>query len=385
MYLHEFQAKNLLKSKGISIPQSYLISDLKQATEAINNITGDKIVLKAQVHSGARGKFGGIKIINKNINELTKEIETMIHTRLVTNQTDTIGKKIKYILLEEFIDIKKEFYMSFYIDRTIESTILTLSKAGGMEIENNNQSTFLSLKIDLDYGIYDYQIRNIIFFLNIEIKYFEKIKYLITNLFYIFKFNNLMLLEINPLVEYNNNFYCLDAKMEVDDNSSYKHTDLFEQYDYSQDTEIETEAKKLNLSYISLNGDIGCIVNGAGLAMATLDLLNLNKLNPANFLDIGGNATEETIKSAFKIIKLEKNIKAIFINIFGGIVQCDLISNALLEEIKKENNNIPIILRLAGNNSKKAINIIKNSNLNIIAETDLERSIQILNEKLNGG
>lgn len=383
MYLHEFQAKNILKSKDILIPQSYLLNDLKQINEALNNIQSDKIVLKAQIHSGKRGKFGGIKIIKKNIEELNKEIANMINKNLITDQTDHIGKKIKYILIEEFIETKKEFYISFYIDRTLESTILTISKTGGIDIEQTSKLNFLKFKIDLDYGIYDYHIRNIIFFLNIE-TYFEKIKFIITNLFDIFKTKNLILLEINPLVQHKNDFYCLDAKIEVDDNSSYKNKDLFDQYDYTQDNEIEKEAKKLNLSYISLNGNVGCIVNGAGLAMATLDLLNLNKINPANFLDIGGNATEETIKNAFKIITLKKNIKCIFINIFGGIVKCDLIANTLLNELKKEKNNIPIILRLAGNSSKEGIKIIKNSNLNIIAETDLDTSIKILTKKLNG-
>ncbi|HIH2762694.1 MAG TPA: ADP-forming succinate--CoA ligase subunit beta [Candidatus Azoamicus sp. MARI] len=384
MYLHEFQAKNLLKSKNILIPKSFLITCKEQGNEIINAIPSNKIVLKAQVHSGARGKFGGIKIINKNINEINSEITQMINKKLVTNQTGAEGKIIKYILAEEFIEIENEIYVSFYIDRTIESTILTISKFGGINIENNNQSTFLILKIDLDYGIYDYHIRNIIFYLKLEIIYFEKIKNLITNLFNIFKEKNLMLLEINPLIKYENNFYCLDAKMEVDDNSIYKNKDIFDQYDYSQDTETEIKAKFLNLSYISLDGNIGCIVNGAGLAMATLDLLKLNNLNPANFLDIGGNATEETIKNAFKIIKLEKNIKGIFINIFGGIVQCDLIANAILEEIKNSKNNIPIIIRLAGNKSHEGINIIKKSHLNIIAETDLTTSIKIIKDVLRG-
>lgn len=381
MYLHEFQSKNLLKSKNILIPTSLLITDLTQINNILNNIQGDKIVLKAQIHSGARGKFGGIKIIKKNVNDLTYEITNMINSKLITNQTGKEGKIIKYILAEEFIDIKKEFYISFYIDRTIDSIMLTASKTGGINIENTT-SQFLKLKIDLDYGIYDYHIRDIIFFLNIEIIYYEKMKHLIKMLFDIFKEKNLLLLEINPLIQHKNDFYCVDAKIEIDDNSYYKNKDLFEQYDYSQDTETEIEAKKLNLNYISLNGNVGCIVNGAGLAMATLDLLNLNEIKAANFLDIGGNATEETIKNALKIIKLEKNIDAIFINIFGGIVKCDLISNTLLKEITNENNNIPIIVRLAGNKSKDAITIIKNSNSKIIAETNLTKSIKILKDIL---
>ncbi|HIH2763325.1 MAG TPA: ADP-forming succinate--CoA ligase subunit beta [Candidatus Azoamicus sp.] len=384
MYLHEFQAKNLLKSKNISIPQSYLLSELKQINEAITSISSKKIVLKAQVHSGARGKFGGIKIIEKKDPELINDIKNMINTRLVTNQTNHIGKKIKYILIEEFIEIKKEFYLSYYIDRHLESTVLTLSKTGGINIENVNESNFLKFKIDLDYGIYDYHITNIIYFLDLEIIFFDKVKILIKNLFDLFKTHNLMLLEINPLVKHKNDFYCIDAKMEIDDNSSYKNKELFDQYDYNQDDEIEIEAKKKNLSYISLNGNVACIVNGAGLAMATLDLLNSNKISPANFLDIGGNATEETIKNALAIIKLEKNIKGIFINIFGGIVKCDLIAYTLLDEVKKEKNTVPIVIRFAGNNYKEAINIIKQSNLNIVAETCLETSIKILTEKLKG-
>ncbi|HIH2763651.1 MAG TPA: ADP-forming succinate--CoA ligase subunit beta [Candidatus Azoamicus sp.] len=384
MYLHEFQAKKLLKSKNILIPHSYLIEHLEQAHDVINNLQGNKIVFKAQIHSGARGKSGGIKIVNKNIDEIKQEIKNMINKKLITPQTGSEGKTVKYILAEEFIEIKNEFYISFYIDRTIESTVLTISRSGGSEIENNDQNSFLRLKIDLDYGIFDYQIRDIYFFLKLEIIFFEKIKILIKTLFDIFKIKNLMLLEINPLIMHKDEFYCLDAKIEVDDNSLYKNKDLVQEYDYSQDNKIELEAKKLNLSYISLNGNVGCMVNGAGLAMATLDILKKNNINPANFLDIGGNATEKTIINALKIIQLEKNIKIIFINIFGGIVKCDLIAKTLLDEINKNNNYIPVVARLAGNNYKEGINLIKNSNLNITAETDLEMSINILTEKLKG-
>lgn len=384
MYLHEFQAKILLKEKGIKVPVSYLIEKINQEKETLNEIISEKVVLKAQIHSGARGKAGGIKIINNNTNDINNEIKNLLNKTIKTSQTGDEGKKISYLLIEEFIETKNEYYLSLYIDRKIESTVLTIAQSGGMDIENNDTSKFLNLKIDLDYGIYDFQIRNIIFFLNINYAFFEKMKNLISNLLNIFKEKNLMLLEINPLIQHKNDFYCLDAKFEVDDNSQYKNQTLFNQYDYSQDNAIEKEAKKLNLNYISLNGNVGCIVNGAGLAMATLDLLSLNKINAANFLDIGGNATDETIKNAIKIIKLEKNVKNIFINIFGGIVKCDLIANIIIDEIKKEQTNMPIILRLAGNNSKIALSIIKNSKLNIIAEENLTTAIKILNEKIKG-
>lgn len=379
MYLHEFQAKEILSFKNILIPKSFLIENTNQIIETKNFFKSDKIVIKAQIHSGSRSKFGGIKIIENDEKKYSKDIANLLHSKLITNQTNDTGKEINHVLLEEFINTKDEFYLSFYVDRYLDNIILTTSKTGGIEIEKTDNSNFLKLIIDLDYGIYDFQIRDLIYFLELNFSYFENLKFVIKKLFEILKENDLILLEINPLVLFNDNFYCLDAKFEIDDNSYFRNKMLFSKYDYRQDNKIEIEAKKLNLNYISLEGTIGCIVNGAGLAMATLDLLNSYNIKPSNFLDIGGNANEETINNAIKIINLEKNLKGIFINIFGGIVKCDLISKILIKNMKIK-NNIPTIVRLAGNMAKEGISMIKNSKLNIIADSDLEKSIKNLIE-----
>lgn len=379
MYLHEFQAKEILSFKNILIPKSFLIENTNQIIETKNFFKSDKIVIKAQIHSGSRSKFGGIKIIENDEKKYSKDIANLLHSKLITNQTNDTGKEINHVLLEEFINTKDEFYLSFCVDRYLDNIILTTSKTGGIEIEKTDKSNFLKLIIDLDYGIYDFQIRDLIYFLELNFSYFENLKFVIKKLFEILKENDLILLEINPLVLFNDNFYCLDAKFEIDDNSYFRNKMLFSKYDYRQDNKIEIEAKKLNLNYISLEGTIGCIVNGAGLAMATLDLLNSYNIKPSNFLDIGGNANEETINNAIKIINLEKNLKGIFINIFGGIVKCDLISKILIKNMKIK-NNIPTIVRLAGNMAKEGISMIKNSKLNIIADSDLEKSIKNLIE-----
>lgn len=382
MYLHEFQAKEILKSKKIIVPKSILIDKIKQIELIKNELKSEKIVIKAQIHSGARGKFGGIKIINNEKKIYENEIKNLLYSKLITNQTEKKGKPVNHILIEEFIKTEHEFYISFYINRITEKLILTVSKFGGKEIEENKNSDFLNLEIDIDYGIEIFHIRNILFFLNINYIHFENLKILIKNLFKIFKENDLILLEINPLIIYGGEFYCLDAKFEVDDNSFYRNKKLFEQYDFNQDTEIENKAKKINLNYISLHGNIGCIVNGAGLAMATLDLLKINELDAANFLDIGGNANEETIENAIEIINLEKNLNGIFINIFGGIIKCNIIAEILIKKVKEKKYKIPIIMRLAGNMSKEGISMIKDSKLNIYAETNLKIAIKKLIEKV---
>lgn len=377
MYLHEFQAKNILKLNNLLVPKSLLIINKNQTKTILANFDNEKIVLKAQIHAGARGKFGGIRIINNKYEDIEKNLQSLIHSYLVTDQTDKKGKKINHVLIEELIKIEKEFYISFYIDRETDSLTILTSKTGGSKIEKNLNSEFIKIKLDLDQEIYNYQIRNIIYFWKIDFKYFEKIKNIVTTCFNIFKRHDLILLEINPLALSDDNFYCIDAKFEFDDNSCYRNS-LFKEYDYEQEDSIELEAKKLNLNYISLNGNVGCMVNGAGLAMATMDLLKFNKINPSNFLDIGGNATEETIINAFKILKLNNNLKCIFINIFGGIVRCDIIAKTIIKILNNKNYYIPIITRFAGNMSKEAIEIIQKENLNITAKTNLEDSINNL-------
>ncbi len=376
MYLHEFQAKQILKKHEILIPKSFLLKTPDDINNIITFFNCDQLILKCQIHSGARKKFGGIKLVNNNYNDISRYVNKMLGNYLHTNQTDTNGKIINEILIEQVIKFEQEFYFSLLLDRDSESIILLASKNGGINIENNITINISKFKIDPLFGICDYQIICILNTLKLNNNYFIKLKLLCSNLLNIFLKNNLNLLEINPLVLHNTNFVCLDAKFDIDDNSYYKNTKLFELYDYRQDDTIETQAKKYNLNYISLSGNIGCIVNGAGLAMATMDLIKINNGNPANFLDIGGAASENTFLNAINIILLNKNINIIFINIFGGIIRCDLIAKSLITSLKQLNINIPIVIRLVGNMCDEALNIIKSSSFNITVILDFLSAVK---------
>lgn len=371
MYLHEFQAKNILKNNNIAVPKSFLLNDITNCEDVLNFFSkSDKLVCKAQVHSGARGKYGGIVFSDNNYNSLYKSVKNLLGRVLVTNQTGKDGKVINDILIEEFIDVDHEFYMSFFVDKEKESIVLLVSLAGGVGIEDNNKENLIKIDIDQLCGLLDYQVRLIVFFLKLDDLHFTNFKNILAKFLFIFLTCDLLLLEINPFVLSNGNFFCLDAKFEVDDNALYRQFDLKKSYDTRQENFIELEAKKYNLSYVSLDGNIGCVVNGAGLAMATMDMINLNGGFPSNFLDIGGDFSDEKAFHAFRIILLNTRVECIFVNIFGGIVRCDLIASSLIFAVRELNITIPIVVRLVGNMSNKALDIIRSSNLDIKIESN---------------
>ena len=376
MYLHEFQVKSLLNINNIAVPKSYLFDKTKNINDVLKFFSTQNLIIKAQVHSGARFKYGGIIFSKNNREELNQKINKLLGKLLKTDQTNFNEKKIEKVLIEECYNIKNEIYLSFSIDIKNETIILLISFSGGSNIENQAESKFLKLNINLLFGVGDYQIREILYFLTLNNNYFYKFKILITNLLKVFIEHNMLLLEINPLIINNDNLLCLDAKAEVDDNALFKNNDLNKFYDPGQDDIIEIEAKKYSLSYISLTGNIGCMVNGAGLAMATMDLIKINGGNPANFLDIGGDATEEKVLQAIKVILLNKNVKCIFINIFGGIVRCDLIANSLILAYQKLNMSIPLVVRLVGNMSEEALNILSNAKYVIKTESNFAIAIK---------
>lgn len=376
MYLHEFQTKLLLNNNNILVPKSYLINKDYKVEDIIKFFSNENLVIKAQIHSGSRFKYGGIIFSKNEFNILNKNIKKLLGQSIKTNQTDFNEKKIEKLLIEEVYNIENEIYLSYSLDTNVESIVLLISYSGGYNVEQQNHTCFLKLNIDLLFGPCDYQIREILFFLKLEKEYFYKLKKLIVSLFNIFIKNNMLLLEINPLIIIDTNFICLDAKAEIDDNALCKNKELIKFYDPGQEEEIEAEAKKYSLSYISLKGNIGCMVNGAGLAMATMDLIKFHGGEPANFLDIGGDATDERVFQAIRIILLNKNIKCIFINIFGGIVRCDLIANSLISTYKKLNISIPCVVRLVGNMSREALDIISKSDCSISTESNFLLAIE---------
>ena len=376
MYLHEFQAKNILKDNNILVPKSFLLNNINQINDVLNFFNSDNLILKAQIHSGARGKFGGILPVKKTYTELLNKISQLLGATLITNQSGSEGKIVNKILIEECIDIKEEIYISLSVDRDNEEIVMLVSSSGGIDIENVGDSRFLKLNINLLLGLCDYQIREVLYFLNFKNNYFLKLKQFFFFLFSIFLSNDLSLLEINPLVIFNDNLLCLDAKFECDDNALYRNKKIEALYDFSQENTVEIEAKKYGLSYISLGGTIGCMVNGAGLAMATMDLIKLHDGNPANFLDIGGDATEDHVFQAIRVILMDDNINCIFVNIFGGIVRCDLIANSMLTAFKKLNVTIPIVVRLIGHMSDNALHIIRKSKFDIHIESDFMVAIK---------
>lgn len=371
MYLHEFQAKDLLKKNNILVPKSFLLNDMNNLEEVLKFFgKNDRVVLKAQVHSGARGKHGGILFSENNYDSLYNSTKALLGQVLVTNQTGRDGKIINEVLIEEIIDIEREFYVSFFVDREKESIVLLVSCTGGINIEEGNNDALIRLDIDGLCGLLDYQIRLVLFFLKLSGSYFASLKTILSRFLLIFLNYDLVLLEINPFVLSHDNFFCLDAKFEVDDNALYRQFELKENYDVRQENFLELEAKKYNLSYVSLDGNIGCVVNGAGLAMATMDMIKLNGGLPSNFLDIGGDFSDEKAFQAFRIILLNKSVECIFVNIFGGIVRCDLIASSLILAVKELDITIPIVVRLIGNMSDRALDIIKCSNLEINIESD---------------
>ncbi|HHT9105750.1 MAG TPA: ADP-forming succinate--CoA ligase subunit beta [Candidatus Wujingus californicus] len=375
MKLYEFQAKNILKNYGILVPQGKVISSSDDATEVFRKIGCASCVIKAQILAGGRGKSGGVQFVNTPSAAQTSA-SRMFGSSLVTHQTGLKGAEIKYLLIEEAVSIKKELYLAITIDRSLEMPVLITSTEGGMEIEEiagHTPEKIIREPLDILFGIHPFQLRRIISKLGIPTKPSLKFTNLLIKLFDVFVKNDCSLLEINPLVITSSDELCaLDAKIEIDDNALYRHPE-FEQFtQYQEFSQAEVLARKYRLSYISLGGSIGCLVNGAGLAMATMDMIKLHGGEPANFLDVGGDASLEQIIQAFEIILSDYRVKAILVNIFGGIMKCDVIASGIIQAVKEVGIRVPLIVRLEGTNVDAARKLLNESGLNIIPAKDMK-------------
>ena len=374
MNIHEYQAKEILKKFGASTPNGVVIFSLNEIDEKFKKLKTQKVVLKAQIHAGGRGKAGGIKIVN-DINELKKEAKNLFGKKLITPQTGLEGKIVKRLYIEETSSIKKEFYLSCLVDRSSSKIAFISSLEGGMDIEKiskENPEKIVTVKIGLSKSIKEDEIKKIIKPFNLSEKTKHQASNLLKSIYRLLIEKDASLIEINPLVlTENEDLLCLDAKINFDDNALYRHEDILLLKDPNEVDPIELEASKFNLSYIKLDGKIGCMVNGAGLAMSTLDIIKLYGSEPANFLDVGGGASKEKVSAAFKIILSDKNVKGILINIFGGIMRCDVLAQGEVEAAKEINLSLPLVVRLAGTNVILGREILEKSNLKIISANNL--------------
>ena len=374
MNIHEHQAKQLLKKFGAIVPNGEACFTVQEVLEKAKKLNLKKYVLKAQIHAGGRGKAGGVKILD-NLADLEKAANDLLGKKLVTHQTGPSGKEVKRLYLEEPSNIEKEFYLSCLIDRASSKIAFISSDQGGMDIEEvakNDPSKISTVKINFSGDIKDEDCKKIVQNFNLDNDAKPKCIKIIKSIFKTFISTDASLIEINPLIlTKENNIVCLDAKISFDDNAIFKHPELLELRDLNEEDPTEIEASKHDLAYIKLDGTIGCMVNGAGLAMATMDIIKLHGQEPANFLDVGGGASKEKVSAAFKIILSDKNVKGILINIFGGIMRCDVLAQGIVEAAKETKIDIPLVVRLAGTNSEEGKKILDESGLKIISASDL--------------
>ena len=379
MNLHEYQSKKIFADYGLPVSKGFACDNPKDAVDAANKLGGDKWVVKAQVHAGGRGKAGGVKLVSRK-QEIEDFAKHWLGKRLVTYQTDKDGQPVYKILVEECTQIEQELYLGAVVDRGSRRIVFMASTEGGVEIEKVAHETpekILRATIDPLVGPQAYQGRELAFKLGLsgdQVKQFTKI---FLGLARLFVECDLALLEINPLViTTEGNLHCLDAKLNIDGNSLYRHPTLKEMHDPTQDDEREVHAANWDLNYVALDGSIGCMVNGAGLAMGTMDIVKLHGGEPANFLDVGGGATKERVSEAFKIILSDENVKAVLVNIFGGIVRCDLIAEGIVGAVEEVGVKVPVVVRLEGNNADLGKKVLSESGLNIIAADSLTEAAQ---------
>ena len=374
MNIHEHQAKEILKEFGAPVSNGVTILSVDQIKEKISNLKSDKFVLKAQIHAGGRGKAGGV-ILVKNINELEQEAKKMMGKLLITHQTGPEGKKVKRLYIEEASEIDKEFYLSCLVDRESSKIAFISSREGGMDIEKvaaENPQKIITTKIELNNEISEKDIKKILSPFEFNEIQKKEASELVKVLYKILIQKDASLIEINPLITTKaGKVLCLDAKMNFDDNAIFRRPEILKLRDLNEENPSEIEASKHDLAYIKLEGSIGCMVNGAGLAMATMDIIKLYGKEPANFLDVGGGASKEKVAAAFKLILSDKNVKGILINIFGGIMRCDVLAQGVIEAAKQINLSVPLVVRLAGTNFKEGKEILDNSNLKILSASDL--------------
>ncbi len=374
MNIHEYQAKQLFKSFGIAAPQGEMVTTAEDAVLATQDIPGNIWVVKAQVHAGGRGKVGGVKLA-QNTDEVKQYASDMLGSRLVTKQTGTEGLPIESVLIEKTYPIKHEFYLSVLVDRATERVMFISSVAGGMDIEEvaeQSPEKIITLLINPAAGLQSYQCRQVAFDLSLQGVQIRALEKIMRGMYCLLLEKDVSQIEINPLVETDDGeLLALDAKINFDDNAVALHSDIADLRDEGQEDEKENKAQEFDLNYITLDGTIGCMVNGAGLAMATMDLVKLKGGSPANFLDVGGGTTPEKVCEAFKLILSDKNVKAVLVNIFGGIVQCDVIAKGILTAVDEVHVQVPVVVRLEGTNAEKGRELLNNSSFGVVAADNL--------------
>ena len=379
MNIHEYQGKEILRKYGVAVPNGKVAFTVEEAVEAAKELGTQVCVVKAQIHAGGRGKAGGVKVA-KNLDEVRTYASEILGKTLITHQTGPEGKEVKRLLIEEGCDIKKEYYIGLVLDRATSRVVLMASEEGGTEIEEVAEKTpekIFKEVVDPVVGLTGYQARRIAFNINIPKELVNKAVKFMMGLYQAFVEKDCSIAEINPLVVTGDgNVMALDAKLNFDSNALFRQKDVLEYRDLDEEDAKEIEASKFDLSYISLDGNIGCMVNGAGLAMATMDIVKHYGGDPANFLDVGGGATAEKVTEAFKIILSDKNVKGIFVNIFGGIMKCDVIATGVVEAAKQVGLNVPLVVRLEGTNVELGKKILAESDINIIAAESMADGAQ---------
>ena len=379
MNIHEYQGKQIFRSQGVNVPNGDVARTPEEAVEVAKTLDSDVYVVKAQIHAGGRGKAGGVKIA-KSLDEVKEYAESLLGTTLVTAQNGPDGTVVNRLLIEEGCDIKDEYYISFVVDRATNRVVLMGSEEGGTEIEEDAAKTpekIFTEVIDPAVGLLPFQARRLAFNINIPTELINKAAKLLLGLYDVFVEKDASIVEINPLVTTGDGqVMALDAKINFDDNALFRQKDVMEMRDFDEEDPKEIEASKYDLSYIALDGNIGCMVNGAGLAMATMDTINHFGGSPANFLDVGGGATEEKVTKAFELILSDENVEGIFVNIFGGIMLCDVIASGVVQAVKNVGLDIPLVVRLEGTNVKEGKQILKDSGLAITSASTMAEGAQ---------
>jgi len=377
MKIHEYQAKELFKKYNVPVPEGGVVNTPEEALDIAEGLGKFPVVIKAQIHAGGRGKGGGVKVVSSK-EEVLKTAADILGMNLVTPQTGCEGKRVKKILVEQGLDIDKELYLSILNDRAAAKTVIMASESGGMDIEEvsaKNPEKIVKIFIDPLLGIMPFNLRETGFGLNMDPSIMKIFMPALKNLYKLFVDLECSLLEINPLVITSEaSVIALDAKVNFDDNALFRHQDILEYRDIDEEDPLEVEASKYSLSYVNLEGNVGNMVNGAGLAMATMDIIKLAGAEPANFLDVGGGASAEMVENGFRIILSDKNVKGILINIFGGILRCDVLAQGVVDAAKKTGINVPVVIRMEGTNVEKGRDILAESGLDLIAALDLKEA-----------
>ena len=375
MKIHEYQGKEIFKKHNIATTDGIPAFTIEEALEAYNSLKSDIVAVKAQIHAGGRGKGGGVKIA-KNKDEAEKHIKNIFGMNLITHQTGEEGKKVERLYLESGVDIKSEFYAAITLDRSKEMDVFMVSTEGGVEIEKVASETpekIIKIWIDPLVGIKSFQIRKLAKGLGLDGNAFKEACFTFSKMYECYQKTDASILEINPLViTKDDKVIALDSKFNFDSNALFRQKEILEMRDFTEEDKMEIEASNFNLNYIKLDGNVGCMVNGAGLAMATMDIIKLAGGEPANFLDVGGTASAETVKNGFRIILADENVKSILINIFGGIVRCDRVARGVVQAVEELGLNVPVIVRLNGTNAEEAKEILSNSDVSVIAASGMK-------------